>query len=241
MKTGFPGFSTEAMRFLMALKKNNKREWFQPRKHIYEEQWKAPMAALVTALHSEMAKFAPEYIQDPAKTVSRIYRDTRFSKDKTPYKTYVSAVFRRRGLSKDGSAQFYMHVEQKEIVIAAGVYMPNPDELRAIRGHLAENHVEFEKLCRSAKVRSLLGELKGEQLTRPPKGFPCEGPAADLLRRKQFYFSARLEPELAATPKLFPEILQRLKASMPILEFLNAPLAGLTKADESRFFRELVS
>src|SRR5580704_13705256 len=103
MKNGFAGFSPEAIKFLRALKKNNDREWFQPRKEIYEREWKAPMIELVTALQKEMMSFAPDYVQDPAKAVFRLYRDTRFSKDKTPYKTHVAAAMRRRGLSKDGS------------------------------------------------------------------------------------------------------------------------------------------
>src|SRR5450432_53222 len=136
----FPGFSPEAMQFLGALKRNNDREWFQPRKERYEALWKTPMTNLVEALHREMAKFAPEYVQDPSKAVARIYRDTRFRKDKTPYKTHVSAVLRRRGLSKNGSAQFYFHIDPKEVVMAGGCYMPGPGELRAIRLYLAEHH-----------------------------------------------------------------------------------------------------
>src|SRR6476646_9496914 len=98
LKTGFSGFPAEGMQFFRSLARNNRREWFQPRKHIYDEQVKAPMAELVGALCAEMMRFAPDYVAEPAKAIYRIYRDTRFSKDKTPYKTHIAAVFPRRGM-----------------------------------------------------------------------------------------------------------------------------------------------
>src|SRR5437868_10275689 len=110
MKSGFDGFPPEGMVFLRALKRNNDREWFQPRKHIYEEKVKAPMVELITALMREMRQFAPDYVDDPKKAIFRIYRDTRFSKDKAPYKTHVAAVMHRRGMSKHGGAGFYVSI-----------------------------------------------------------------------------------------------------------------------------------
>src|SRR6202050_55738 len=136
--SGFPGFPEEGMRFFRSLARNNRREWFQPRKPVYDERVKAPMAELVGALSAEMMRFAPDHAADPAKAIYRIYRDTRFSKDKTPYKTHIAAIFPRRGLEKHASASFYFSVSPKEIEVAAGVYMPGPDELLAIRNHLSE-------------------------------------------------------------------------------------------------------
>jgi uncharacterized protein (TIGR02453 family) len=231
----FAGFSPEAMKFLKALKKNNEREWFQPRKEIYEREWRAPMIALVEALQKEMLGFAPDYLQDPAKAVMRIYRDTRFSKNKTPYKTYVAAAMRRNGLSKDGSAAFYFHIEEKALTIACGVYMPAPDELRAIRDYLSEHYAEFRKLVNAPKLKSLMGELQGEVLTRVPKGFDPDHPAADLVKRKQFYFYVTLGPEIVTTPAVYTELLKRLKAVAPVVDFLNRPLLGMVKTKDSRF------
>jgi uncharacterized protein (TIGR02453 family) len=233
----FPGFHPDAMRFLRSLARNNRREWFQPRKEQYESLLKTPMTELVSGLHSHMAKFAPDYIQEPGKAVARIYRDTRFSKDKTPYKTHVSAVLRRSGLSKDGSAQFYMHIDAKEIVMAGGCYMPGADELRAIRMHVSEHYAAFERLIRAPKLKQAMGELGGERLTRAPKGFPDR----DLLRNKQFYFSLHIDSALATTPDLFPRILGCLRAVMPVMNFLNEPLLGLTKADDTRFLSDGLS
>ena len=96
-KTGFSGFPEAGMQFFRGLKRNNRREWFQSRKHVYDAQLKAPMVELVTALTAEMMRFAPDHVADPAKAIYRIYRDTRFGKDKTPYKTHIAAIFPRRG------------------------------------------------------------------------------------------------------------------------------------------------
>jgi uncharacterized protein (TIGR02453 family) len=234
---GFAGFSPDALKFLKALKKNNEREWFQPRKEEYERLWRAPMIELVSALQTDMMKFAPEHVQDPAKAVFRIYRDTRFSKNKTPYKTHVAASLRRNGLSKDGGG-FYFHIEEKGVVFAAGVYAPMPDELRAIRTHLAEHYEEFDKMLKAAKLKSLVGELHGETLTRVPKGFDAEHPAADLVRRKQFYFDVALGAELATTPAMYRELLKRIQVTAPVVEFLNAPLLGLAKGKDTRYLSD---
>src|ERR1700739_1604763 len=93
----FPGFPSEAITFLRGLTRNNRREWFQPRKEIFETKVKEPMTRLVESVNAELLKFAPDYINDPKKAIYRIYRDTRFSSDKTPYKTHIAAIFPRRG------------------------------------------------------------------------------------------------------------------------------------------------
>jgi uncharacterized protein (TIGR02453 family) len=224
MKSGFDGFPPEGIAFLRGLKRNNDREWFQSRKHIYEEKVKAPMVELVTALMREMRDFAPEYVDDPKKAIFRIYRDTRFSKDKAPYKTHIAAVMHRRGMSKNAGAGFYVSISPSEIEVCGGMYAPSPEELSAVRAQLAEEHGAFRSLIAGRKIRSLMGEFKGEQLTRMPKGFPCGHPAEDLLRRKQFLFWQVLEPALATGPKLFPAIVERFRAMTPFVEFINAPL-----------------
>ena len=100
-------FPPEALRFLRDLARNNRREWFQPRKEIFEATVRAPMLAVVESINAEFAKFAPDYIADPKKAVYRIYRDTRFSPDKSPYKTHLAAVFPRRGGEHGGSPGFF--------------------------------------------------------------------------------------------------------------------------------------
>ncbi len=225
MSPRFAGFPPEAITFLRGLKKNNKREWFQPRKEIYDEKVKGPMVELVAALMQRMADFAPEYVGDPAKAVYRVYRDTRFSKDKTPYKTHIAAVFTPRGMGKDSGAGYYFGVTPEHIDVGGGVYMPQPADLRAIRSYLAENHEEFRRILAARAVRRLYGEMSGESLTRVPKGFAADHPAADLLRQKQFLLFKTLDGAIATTPKLYTEVAARFEAITPFLEFLNRPLA----------------
>jgi uncharacterized protein (TIGR02453 family) len=225
MKARFPGFPKEGMEFLRSLKKNNDREWFTPRKSTFEATVRQPMIELVSAVHSEMLRFAPQYVGEPAKCVYRIYRDTRFSKDKTPYKTYASALLLRSGFDKyTGGAAYYFAVSPENIEVAGGIYTPDRDVLLAVRQHIAENHKEFLSRFRSPKVKKLFGDLQGESVSRMPKGFDPDHPAADLLKRKHYLLDASLDPKLATTPKLFTELMARIEAMTPFVEFLNRPL-----------------
>ena len=224
MRSGFPGFPAEGLAFFAALQRNNRREWFQPRKAIFEEKLKQPMRELVGAVNTAMRRFAPDYATDPDKAIYRIYRDTRFSKDKTPYKDHIAASFSRRG-DKAG-AGFYFAVSHKEVAIGGGLYMPEAEALLAIRQHLAERHEEFRKIVGARAVRRLFVEVQGEQLTRVPKGYCSDHPAADLLRLKQYLLYVELPPDLATTPAICTEVVQHFRAMTPFVEFLNAPLRG---------------
>ncbi len=217
-------FPAEGVRFLRALKRNNRREWFQPRKQVFETTVKAPMLELVGLVNKEMIRFAPDYVREPEEAIYRIYRDTRFSPDKTPYKTHIAAIFPRRGLGKHGCAGLYFAIEPEGVEVAGGVYMPDRDQLRVIREHLAQNHEEFRAILRSRTLRQFMGEMQGDQLSRPPKGFCAEHPAADLVRRKQWLYYLTLPPEIATTPALVSEIVKRFRVMMPFIEFLNRPL-----------------
>lgn len=219
----FPGFSSEAISFLRGLERNNKREWFQPRKDIYEGRVRGPLEALVNAINADFAEFAPRYVTPAKKAVFRIYRDTRFSKDKRPYKTHIAATFFLQNLSKAAGPCFYFHFTPKELLVFAGVYMPEREELLAIRNLLAERHGEFRQLLRGNILRKLMGELKGEQLSRLPKGFVCDHPAEDLIRHKQWFLESTLDGGVVNSPRMLPEITSRFRAAMPMIEFLSQP------------------
>jgi uncharacterized protein (TIGR02453 family) len=225
MSSRFPGFPPEGLQFFRALARHNNRDWFQPRKAMFEEQVKQPMRELVEALNGAMKGFAPEYVTDPAQAIYRIYRDTRFSKDKTPYKDHIAASFFRSGTGPHKYGGYYVHVSHKEVAVGGGVYMPEPEVLLAIRQHIAENHQKLRKILAAPAVRKFLGELQGEQLSRVPKGFPTTHPAADLLRFKSFILYVTLDPALATTPQFFGEVLTRFRAMKPFLDFLTAPSA----------------
>jgi uncharacterized protein (TIGR02453 family) len=233
MRCAFPGFPAAAIDFFRSLARNNNRDWFQPRKQVFEEQVKQPMRALVESLNAALMGFAPEFITEPEKAIYRIYRDTRFSKDKTPYKTHIAASFRRLGPGHS-DAGYYFALSHKEVAIGGGIYMPEPPALLAIRSHIAGRHDELRRILRARQVRELLGDLQGEQLLRVPKGFACDHPAADLLRFKRFILYVELPPDLATTPDLYTAILKRFRAMAPFLAFLTAPLKAARKRVDAR-------
>jgi uncharacterized protein (TIGR02453 family) len=234
-KSRFSGFTPAALTFLRSLKRNNRRDWFQPRKEQYETLIKLPMLELANGLNGELANFAPDYITPPEKAVYRIYRDTRFSPDKTPYKTHIAAIFPHRTAVKRAGAVFYLHFTEKELLAFAGVYSPDRDELLAYRALLAEQHEQFQKILHDKKLRRIVGDLQGEQMTRLPKGFPCGHPAEGLLRHRQWYLECVLDIKLLTTPRLVPELARRFEAMAPLVEFLNRAVARKPKPKKLPF------
>jgi uncharacterized protein (TIGR02453 family) len=154
-------FSPQAIQFLRGLARNNRRDWFDARKQVYETELKAPLLSLIEEINGEFMEFAPEHIRPPQKCMFRIYRDTRFSSDKTPYKKHISAWWARQGLEKKSGGGFYFHISGKELVIAAGVYMPEREQLLAIRDHLMEHHEEFRRLSKARTLKRLMGDFDG--------------------------------------------------------------------------------
>jgi uncharacterized protein (TIGR02453 family) len=222
VSSGFPGFPPEMVQFFRGLKRNNRRDWFQPRKHLFDQHVKAPMLELVTALNGELRKFAPQCATtDPKKSLFRIYRDTRFSADKTPYKTHAAASFWR----PEGGG-FYFSVSHDQIEVAGGIYHPSPETMYLVRTHIAENYQELRRILANKKSKKLVGDLQGDELTRAPKGFDPLHPALDLIKKKDWILDVSLEPSLATTPKLYGEILDRFRAIAPLIEYLNRPLAA---------------
>lgn len=224
-----PAFTPATLKFLRALKRNNDRDWFNERKSLFERDCKAPMLAFIARINESMLDFAPEHIRPPAKIMMRIYRDTRFSPDKRPYKHNIAAWWAREGLQKTSGAGFYFHLTGDELVIAAGVYMPERDQLLAIRRHLSEHHDRLRTLASSPKLRRLLTveweTPEGLPLSRPPKGFSKDDPAYDLIRCRQWGLATRLPAENATEPILLDTVLDSFRLAAPIVSFLNEPLA----------------
>ena len=224
MSISFPGFPPEARKFLGQLKTHNKREWFQARKQIYDDKIKAPMAELVLVLGEALREIAPELDTDPKKAMYRIYRDVRFSPDKSPYKTHVAAKFGPRGVGKFAGGGTYFHFSGDEVLVGGGIYAPQPPELLAIRQHIAENADEYRRITGDKRFRKAFREVEGEKLKRVPKGFPADHPAADLLVYKQFLTFTYLPAEIVETPKFVKELLKYFELMLPFLRFLNRPL-----------------
>src|SRR5271155_1619552 len=190
-------FSEDALKFLRSLRRNNRREWFDPRKPQFERELKQPMLSLVEIVNKAMADFAPGHVRPPQKCLMRIYRDIRFSSDKRPYKSHVSAWWAREGLEKTSGGGYYMHISPDEVMVAAGVYMPERDQLRAIREYLLVHHAEVRGLLTDRKLNRVMKSLSCMPLTRAPKGFPKDHPAMDLLLCRQWGVEATLASKVA--------------------------------------------
>ena len=195
-------FSPETIKFLRGLKRNNDRVWFNARKEIYERSVKAPMAALVGEVNAALMEFAPQHVRPPQKSMLRIYRDTRFSNDKRPYKIHQAAWWGGEGMSKTTGGGFYLSVNPERVMVAAGLFMPDAEQLLAVRRMLLERHAAFRAAMKIATRHGAMTATEGEPLTRAPKGFPAEHPALDLIRQRRWGVSVELPAAIALEPGL---------------------------------------
>jgi uncharacterized protein (TIGR02453 family) len=218
-----PRFTAESLRFLRALKRNNRREWFGAHRDDYEAYVRAPMAEIVGRLAVDFRAFGPEFVADPKTSMYRIYRDVRFSENKAPYKTHVAASFPSRGLPKHEGAGLYFHVSPDEVWVGGGMYAPPPPRLYAVREHIAANSRRLRSLVESPAFRRDIGTLEGERLQRVPRGFPKDHPAAEYLKFRQFLAGREFEPAFATGPKFYPTLLLVFRRAAPLMRFLNEP------------------
>ena len=229
-RSSSPVFPQESIKFLRGLKRNNDRIWFDARKPIFERELKAPMLALIEQINHAFASFAPHHVRPPQKAMMRIYRDIRFSPNKQPYKTNVAAWWARAGLEKTSGGGYYFELNPTSITIAAGVYMPEREQLFAIRQYLSaeggNHHAKLRGLLADKKLTSVLTPFDGLKLTRAPKGFSPEDAALDLLLHRQWGVSATLPAEEALKPALLKQIVSRFERATPLVELLNTPLVG---------------
>ena len=223
-------FTPASLKFLKGLKRNNDRDWFNARKHLYEAEVKAPMLAVIAEVNDALADFAPQFVRDPAKCMMRIYRDIRFSSNKQPYKSNIAAWWARAGLEKTSGAGFYLELSPDALRIAAGAYLPEKDQLLAIRRMLLEEHEALRKLLSAKYLKGRMEPFDGQKMTRGPKGFPADHPALDLILHRQWGIMATLPAEVALSPALGKEIVSRFKLALPLVELLNRPLTPRPKS-----------
>ncbi len=219
-----PRFSQDTLKFLRALKRNNTREWFGAHKDDYQARVKGPMLAIIERLAEDFPRIAPDLVASP-RSMYRVYRDTRFSPDKTPYKTHVAASFSHKVLPKHESAGLYFHLASDQLWIGGGVYAPQTPQLQRIREHIVTNLRSFRSLAESPALRRM-GGVRGATLKRVPRGFPSDHEAADYLRLKQFLVGDELDPKLALSPRFYGTLVRRFTTLAPFIQFLNAPLVA---------------
>jgi uncharacterized protein (TIGR02453 family) len=222
--TALPHFREEALRFLRGLKRNNRREWFEERRSLFEREVKAPMLALIETVTHGMIDYAPSHIRDARRTLLRIYRDTRFSSDKSPYKQHIAAWWGADGMEKTSGAGYYLHLSGTELILAAGVFMPTKDQLLAIRRHLLAHHDRFRSLLEDRALRRKFEPHDPLALTRVPKGFPADHPAAEYLRWRQWGVHVTLPAATALDPKFPGFVQQHFALAAPLVDFLHRAL-----------------
>jgi uncharacterized protein (TIGR02453 family) len=227
--TRAPRFSAETLKFLRALKRNNRRDWFNAHRDEYDTYVHQPMTAVIARLADDFRAFAPELVASPKVSMYRIYRDTRFSENKAPYKTHVAAVFPTRGLPKHEGAGLYFHVSPEGVWIGGGMYSPQPPQLHAIREHIASNLKQLRAIVESPAFRRHVGTLGGDKLQRVPRGFPRDHEAAEYLKYRHFIAGAEFPAAFAASSKFYGTLLAVFRRVMPLARFLNAPLVGQSR------------
>ncbi len=216
----FGGFTREAIDFLVELAAHNDRAWFQPRKDDYERLLKRPMEDLCVALAGILDARGLPLVADPGRSPFRIYRDVRFSKDKSPYKTAVAASFPWRDGTRDDRMGAYFHFEPGSMSAGGGMWHPDPARLAAWRRLVADDPASVHAALDDARFLAEAGPIRGEMLSRVPAGFAKDHPDADLLRLKDVIWSRPLADADVLSPEL-PEILASLySASLPVLRLL---------------------
>ena len=241
MKTAqppIPRFSPKTLSFLRALKRHNDREWFTAHRDDYEREVKSRMLALVERLAVDLQAFAPELVASPRASLFRINRDTRFSEDKSPYKTQVGCLIPHRDLPRLVGACLYLEIGPGGTMVFGGMYMPQPPELQAVRTHIAANYGRFRALSEPPAFRKAAGPVEGAALKRVPRGFPPDHPAAEVLKLKQYLFGREFPAAFATSPAYYRQTLALLRTMTPLVRFLNEPLVARAGARDPLHLQE---
>ena len=214
----FTGFSRDAVQFLVELATHNERSWFQPRKGDYERLLKEPMEALCRTLAERFEAARLPLRADPAHSPFRIYRDVRFSADKSPYKTHVSASFPWAG--EGGGVGAYFHMQPGEMFAGGGMWHPEPAQLAAWRQEIVSNFDKVDATLKSPAFVDAFGSVSGDSLKRVPTGFAADHPGAELLKLKDVTFGHHLSDDEVFSPTLPDALVEAFVAAIPLLELL---------------------
>lgn len=219
----FPGLSDEGLGFLRSLKENNEREWFKPRKATYDDEVLEPMRMLVADLSRRLPEAGLPLMGDPKRSVFRIYRDTRFSKNKAPYKTHVAASLHRGG-EKGAPGGLYVHIEPGASLIGGGFWRPESKDLRRWRERMVADPQAFLDVAEAVRGAGLRFQATGDNLLkRMPRGFQdhADSPVAAFLKWKSGFVAFRDDvPDAAVQTPAFADLVVETALSMrPLLEY----------------------
>jgi uncharacterized protein (TIGR02453 family) len=210
--------------FEKELARNNRRDWFEKNKSRYEDEVKDPSLRFISDFGPHLRKISPHFLAIP-KTVGgslfRIYRDVRFSKDKSPYKTHVGIHFRHKAYRDAHAPGFYLHLEPAQCFVGMGIWHPDGPTLKKIRDAIVANPAAWKRASRGKKFSSRF-DLAGDSLKRPPRGYDPEHPLIDDLRRKDFIAVANLSQKQVTSAGFLGEFVDLCKAGSPLVKYLCA-------------------
>ena len=221
-----PYFTPRTFRFLRALARNNSRDWFQAHRDDYEAQLRDPFQRLIADLQPDLLAVSGHYRADPrgvGGSLFRIHRDTRFSKDKTPYKSWSGARFFHERHKQLPSPSFYLHVQPGACFIGAGIWHPEPDTQRRIRQFIFDNPGAWKAATQAPAFRRKYA-MDGESLVRPPRGYPPDHELIGDLKRKNFVAMASLDDEIVLGPRLRQAVAGHFAGLAPLVDYLCAAL-----------------
>lgn len=204
--------------FFKEIKENNNKPWFEQNKPRYEAA-KANFLSFMEELLVEIRKIEPIYEKDLKKYASRIYRDVRFSKDKSPYKNNISSLIERAPDYK--KCPFYLHIQPNESFIGGGIWQPEPDLLSRVRQEIDYNGSEFNSILHKKSFVDLFGKLSGDSLVRPPKGYDADNPNIELLKLKQYIVSKNFSDEVVTSKHFISELCICYEEALPFFYFLD--------------------
>lgn len=216
-------FDSDALRFLSDLRAHNDRVWFQANKERFESKVRDPMLHFIADLGPRLKKISPHFVCDPRPvggSMLRIYRDTRFAKDKSPYKTHIGAHFWHAKAKDDSSPGFYLRIEPGASMTGAGIWHPEPPALKKIRDRIVADAKGWQRATSGREFRSACG-MVGESLKRPPPGYDPDHPFIEDLKRKDFATSLALADRDIASGKLMDTVIDAFRTTAPFVQFLT--------------------
>lgn len=218
----FEGFSTDTVSFLQRLRDNNNRDWFNEHKDQFEEVVREPGLAFIRDMEKPLQKVSPFFTAVAKKSggsMMRIYRDIRFSKNKTPYKTNLGIHFRHQAGKDVHAPGFYFHIHPDEIFFGAGIWRPETDRLNDIRTIIDDDPARWKRIVNKKKFRETFDRV-GESLKRPPRGFDPNHALIDELKRKDHLCQIHLTENDILDRNLIDVIAVHMKSAMPFVRFL---------------------
>jgi uncharacterized protein (TIGR02453 family) len=211
----------ETFHFLNQIKLNNNRPWFEKNRTVYEKA-RSEYLGFVTKLLNGIRKLESIPEKEPGKYIQRIYRDIRFSKDKTPYKSHFSSIIERG--PENRKCPLYIQIQPGRSMMGGGIWDPTAETLKMVRQEIDYNSAALKRIINAKDFLNYFGRISGSKLTRPPKGYEADNPQIEILKFKQLYVERSFEDDLVLSPQLIPEILRSYKAALPFFRFFDTAM-----------------